>query len=91
MDDDYPLYLTYNADVSGQIDFLPKTISMHRKKHTNSLYTINALNELIMEENNGVKDDRFEVDWENYRNSIILTSDEGLRIISTKLFKIINL
>jgi hypothetical protein len=43
-----------------------------------------------MEETGGKKDERYEVDWEDYRNSIILTSEDGIRVISTKLFKIIN-
>jgi hypothetical protein len=90
VDNDYNMYLTYNADMQGE-DFLPKTISVHRKKQTNTLYTINALNNIVMEENGGIRDESFELDWEKYRNSIILTSDDGVRVISTKLFKIINL
>ena len=57
------------------------TISLHRKKHTNTLYTINALNDLIRELNGGKLDKSFSVDWENYRNSLLLTSDSGLNKI----------
>jgi hypothetical protein len=84
------LYLTYNVE-GYDFDFLPKTISVHRKKHTNTLYTINALNELVMEKTGGKKDERYELDWDEYYNNIILTNDDGINIISTKLYKIINL
>lgn len=89
-DDDYQMFLTYNASVSSKSDFLPKTISVHRKKHTNSLYTINALNRLIIDETGGI-DEHYEVDWEEYKNCIILTSDDGYRIVPTRLYKIVNL
>ena len=39
--------LTYNVDFGNVSSFLPNTILVHRKKETNTLYTINALNELI--------------------------------------------
>ena len=64
------------------------TISIHRKKHTNTLYTINALNEIVSLLNDGVMDADFEVEWENYRNTLLVTDDEGLKKIKTKIFKI---
>jgi hypothetical protein len=67
------------------------TISLHRKKITNTLYTINALNELIMEINNGVLDTKFELPWEMYKNMILITNKEGLSRISTRILKIINI
>ena len=41
------LICTYNVDVGGGVDYnaVSGTISLHRKKHSNTLYTINALNE----------------------------------------------
>lgn len=90
IDDDYPIYLTYNAVCEDYNDWLPKTIAVHRKKHTNTLYTINALNELVIQETGGEKDESFEINWEDYRNSIILTSGNGINIINTSLLKIIN-
>ena len=43
------LICTYNVDQNDDIDFnlVQNTISLHRKKITNTLYTINALNHLI--------------------------------------------
>ena len=40
------LICTYNVDISNGVDYnkVSGTISLHRKKHSNTLYTINALN-----------------------------------------------
>ena len=69
---------------------IPNTISLHRKKQSNTLYTINALNEVIRELNNGILDKKFSIPWEDYQNSLLLTNDDGLNKIPTKIFKIIN-
>ena len=86
------LIVTYNVEYSE--DFIPSfgdTISLHRKKHTNTLYTINALNEIIRKENNGVLDKTFSINWENYSNSLLLTNDSGLNQIPTKIYSIIDI
>jgi len=84
---------TYNVEKNRDLDFnaVANTISLHRKKITNTLYTINALNELIMEINNGVLDTKFELPWEMYKNMILITNKEGLSRISTRILKIINI
>jgi hypothetical protein len=66
------------------------TISLHRKKQTNTLYTINALNEAIRSANGGELDKSFPLDWSKYTNSLLLTNDGGLHIVATKLYKIVN-
>jgi hypothetical protein len=65
-------------------------MAIHRKKETNTLYTINALNEAIREDNGGVLDKSFSLDWTKYQNSLLLTNDSGLNIIKTKLYQIVN-
>jgi hypothetical protein len=85
--------LTYNIDMnntSGEFK-VPNTILVHRKKHTNTLYTINALNELIRSLNNGLLDKSYIVDWDNYRNCILLFQTEGLQKVNTKVKEVINL
>ena len=77
-EDNFELMCTYNIDSTGDIVILPDTISLHRKKQTNTLYTINALNECIKTCNNGVLDTSFQVDCENYRNCIMVTNEDGL-------------
>ena len=85
--------LTYNVDMnnSARDSMVDNTILVHRKKQTNTLYTINALNELIKSLNNGVLDKRFPIEWNNYRNCILLIQAEGFNKIDTKIKDIINL
>lgn len=83
--------VTYNVD-QGNVDSIPEnTILVHRKKESNTLYTINALNELIKKLNGGVVDTRYRVDWQHYRNSILLTQHNDLTQLNTKIYKIIDL
>jgi len=80
----HELYCTYNAEDNG---FRGKnTISIHRKKETNTLYTVNALNEIIVEQNNGVLDKRFQLYWPRYENSFILTTNPGYKVVALKFF-----
>jgi hypothetical protein len=82
------LYCTYNADASatrGQ-----NTISIHRKKETNTLYTVNALNAVIRKVNNGVLDKTYKIDWSRYNNSFILTDDDSYRVVELAFFKKIS-
>ena len=60
---------------------------LHIKKDTNSLYTVNALNEIIKIVNNGVLDKSYVVDWNNYKNSLLLTNQDGYRRIVLELYK----
>jgi len=85
------LFVTYNIDTQYKPTYpLRDTILVHRKKQSNTLYTINALNELVKEENGGVLDKSFEIDWENFKNSIIVTNTEGTKKISTRIFEVIE-
>ena len=87
------LICTYNLDREEKIDFnaVNNTISLHRKKITNTLYTINALNELIKTINNGVLDTNYQVEWDTYKNMILISNKEGLQKIPTRILKIIEL
>ena len=60
------LICTYNVNIENGVDYnkVEGTISLHRKKHSNTLYTINALNECIKNLNNGVMDSKFMIPWE---------------------------
>ena len=87
------IMLTYNVDMgnSSSDSMVNNTILVHRKKQTNTLYTINALNELIKSLNNGVLDKKFPIEWGNYQNCILLIQTEGFNRIDTKIKEIINL
>jgi len=83
--------ITYNVD-QGNVENIPvNTILVHRKKETNTLYTINALNDLIKKLNGGVVDVSFRVDWQHYKNCILLTKNGEIKQLNTKVFKIIEL
>ena len=81
---------TYNVDMVNVFNFIENTILVHRKKETNTLYTINALNTLIKQLNEGVLDTSFKVNWEEYKNCILLTKGDELKRVNTKLHKIIE-
>ena len=87
------LICTYNVDTKNGVDYnkVTGTISLHRKKHSNTLYTINALNECIKNLNNGVMDAKFMIPWENFKNMLLITNSEGLNRINTRIYKIIDL
>tara|TARA_R110000796_G_scaffold251208_1_gene382089 strand:+ start:63 stop:452 length:390 start_codon:yes stop_codon:yes gene_type:complete len=82
--------LTYNIDGPVYNLQLPNTILVHRKKQTNTLYTINALNEVIRYLNEGVLDTSYQVDWTKFRNSILLTRPGGFKKVKTRLKRIIE-
>ena len=87
------IMLTYNVDMnnSSSESMVNNTILVHRKKQTNTLYTINALNELIKSLNNGVLDKRFPINWDSYKNCILLIQTDGFNKIDTKIKEIVNL
>ena len=87
------IMLTYNVDLgnsNGEFA-IGNTILVHRKKQTNTLYTINALNELIKSLNNGVLDKSYSINWNDYKNCILLVQADGYKKIDTKIKEIINL
>lgn len=85
------LICTYNID-TGNMAASPmaNTILLHRKKESNSLYTINALNILIRSLNNGVLDTRYVIPWQEYKNCILLTNGNDLRRLDTAIHKIVD-
>ena len=85
------LMCTYNIDTGNMVSLpMANTILLHRKKESNTLYTINALNTLIMSLNNGVLDKRYIIDWNNYKNCILLTNGPNIRRLDTAIHKIID-
>lgn len=83
---------TYNIEIDqSSTRILPNTILLHRKKESNTLYTINSLNLLIKSLNEGVLDTSYRVDWLDYKNTILLTQGEDLKKLSTKIHKIVTI
>ena len=91
-DDLTQLICTYNIEfIDNYEENIENTISLHRKKQSNTLYTINALNEVIRSKNNGVLDKRYNVDWSEYQNTLLLTNEHGLNVVPTKIFQIVDI
>ena len=85
------LICTYNIEYKYDYEEnIIDTISLHRKKQSNTLYTINALNEVIREKNDGVLDKSYMVDWNEFNNTLLLTNEMGLQKIPTKIYQIID-
>jgi hypothetical protein len=86
------LFITFNVmKGSAPISSNWKTILVHRKKQTNTIYTINALNEVVKSMTGGQTDNSFVIDWEEFQNCILTTSNTGYKKIPTKIHKKINL
>ena len=84
------LYVTYNVE-PDDYGKTPNTIMIHRKKETNTLYTVNALNAIIKKTNNGVLDKTFIINWPLYENSLMLNDGNEVRHIHLDLYKRIDL
>ena len=82
--------ITYNAIVEKGKPFNPRlyTMRMHRKKQTNTLYTINALNMAVALEHDGQTGKNLKLNWEEYSNSILLTAGKELRVHPVEVSKI---
>jgi hypothetical protein len=86
------VFVTYNILSEGrEFPKFPNTISIHRKKQTNTLYTLNAMNQIIKDENGGVFDKTFSVNWPLYADSLIITGIPSIRVLPIKMLEIVNL
>jgi hypothetical protein len=83
--------MTYNVEQNNVEGIPQNTILVHRKKESNTLYTINALNDLIKKLNGGVVDPSYRINWVHYKNCILLTNQGDLKQLNTKVYKIIEL
>ena len=90
-DDKDQLILTYNivGDSNSMNMSVNGTISVHRKKKTNTIYTINALNKLIVELTGSV-DVNYIIDWDTLQNTVLVTAYGKLKRIKTKIYDVIK-
>jgi hypothetical protein len=93
VNDENQVILTYNIDITNPVrgDAPESTISVHRKKQTNTIYTINAINKLIEEKNGGVLDKTYKIDWAELQNTVLVTAYGRLKKVNTKIANIINI
>jgi hypothetical protein len=93
------LILTYNIIQNSEVkyrDVLKSTFQVHRKKDDNVLYTLNALNLAIIDQN-GERDLSYKLNWSDYKNSLLVVRKDKdsdcdiLHRISTILYEIVDL
>ena len=84
--------LTYNLSAEKaniQFDSIwPNTISIHRKKQTNTLYSLNAMNQLIKNKNGGSFVRNYNVNWEEVKNSLMIIKNHKLSIFGLQIVKV---
>ena len=85
--------LTYNALVEKGKPFHPHlyTMRLHRKKQTNTLYTINALNAAVAAQHEGNTGKDLKLNWDEYANSLLLTAGKNLQIYPIEVVKIFKI
>jgi hypothetical protein len=83
------LILVYNIEENLREGLAKNTILVHRKKQSNTIYTINALNSLIVRINNGILDKSYQVDWESYSDQLLIIKDNDLVLLGLEFRKAI--
>jgi hypothetical protein len=93
VDDPERKILTYNAEVGKGSPPLSRyfTMRVHRKKQTNTLYTINALNLAVAAAHGGQTGKHLPLDWETYRESLLLVVGGNLVVHKIKVIKIFEI
>ncbi len=91
--DDFEGYVvTFNLTAeSANIQYSsiwPNTISIHRKRQTNTLYSLNAMNQMIKNENGGHFKPNYKLDWESLNNSLMIIKNNNLQIFILDKVKI---
>ena len=89
-DNDSEYYLTFNVDLTLN-DRFNRYIIIHRKKETNTLYSVNALNLIIRELNGGFLDTTYQLNWNMYQNMLLLSKGSEIRYIPLELDEVVKL
>jgi len=81
------IFITFNTEYNFKT---PGIIKIHKKRETNTLFSVDAVNHLSIQEN-GKIDKEWSPNWEEYRNCLLLMRDGDLCVIPTKIREIIKL
>lgn len=81
---------TYNVDQinCSEVKIIENTLLLHRKKATKTLFSINAIN-VLNEQNNRNNDGQYDINWELYKESILLTRKGVFTVLGIQLHNII--
>ena len=84
--------LTYNMNPEfANIKFTTiwkNTISVHRKKQTNTLYSLNAMNEFIKSKCGGNLNRDYQIDWTQFENQFLIIKSQRLKTLPLRLVKL---
>ena len=85
--------LTYNLFLEHGQPYKARlyTIRLHRRKDTNTLYTINALNAAVREQHDGQIGKHLKIDWSVYPNSLLLAAGKKLQVHPVEVVKIFKI
>lgn len=88
--------VTFNIDkarlpkMSQFKNLFPNTIRINRKRKTNTLYTVNALNKLT-QEHGGKECKNSRIDWNLYRDTCLLTNRANeMQMLKIELYDVIE-
>ena len=91
-DEENKTLLTFNAEQDREafrkMNFF--TLRLHRKKQSNTLYTINGLNLAIAQDNDGETGKHLKLDWDKYKNTVLLSYNQNLKVVDLNLDKILE-
>jgi hypothetical protein len=82
-------YITFNIDTAKN-SIYENYIAIHRKKETNTLYSVNALNIIIRNLNNNILDKSYKIDWTIYENVLLLTRNSDVNRIPLVLDEVVR-
>ena len=46
---------------------------------------------MVRSKNKGVLDKSFPIEWSEFKNNLLLTNEDGLNVISTRIYTIVNI
>ena len=91
-DTDLPTESLITFNTNGLNDYtIQGSISLHRNKTTNTLFTLNSLNTVIKLQNGNFLDPNFKVDWSEYQSCCLIGRLNKLKVIRTKISEIIEI
>jgi hypothetical protein len=85
--DENEIFITFNTEYNFKIGGY---IKINKKRDTNTLFTIDAVNYLSMQENGEIVKDWIP-NWNEFENCLLLIRDGELVVIPTKIKEIIRL
>ena len=85
--DDKEIFITFNTEYNFKVSGY---IKINKKRDTNTLFTIDAVNYLSMQENGEIVKDWIP-NWNEFHNCLLLIRNGELAVIPTKIREIIKL